>query len=409
MGLFEYLKARKQNYTYSKMMGGGMPVFSQFGQNIYASDVVQQCIHTITTEMKKLQAQHIRKVGFDVEPQVGAVQTVLENPNPLMTMADFIEKTIWLLLLNYNAFILPTFDYVNGKRRLTGLWPLQPARVDFLEDPSGKMFIRFYFANGHESEVAYEDIIHIRYRYAVNEYMGGNQFGQPDNTALLETLDLNDTLLQGVAKGLKAAYAVNGVIKYNTMFDSEKTEAAIKELEQQVRNSESGFMALDLKGEFVPFKRDIKLVDTDTLKFIESKILRHFGVSLPILTGEFTPEDLAAFYQKSLESMIVSMTQAFTKGVFTANERAHGNSIAFYPEELIFMSTDQTLEMIAQLGPSGTIYENEKRTAFGLRPLPELAGKRMMSLNWVDVDYARDYQLNEQGGVADGNANDRAR
>jgi 16S rRNA (cytidine1402-2'-O)-methyltransferase len=36
--------------------------------------------------------------------------------------------------------------------------------------------------------------------------------------------------------------------------------------------------------------------------------------------------------------------------------------------------------------------ENEKRTMFGLMPLPELEGKRYMSLNWVDADMANEYQ-----------------
>ena len=56
------------------------------------------------------------------------------------------------------------------------------------------------------------------------------------------------------------------------------------------------------------------------------------------------------------------------------------------------MSTDQTLEMVRLLGDSGSLYENEKRVAFGLRPLLELVGKRMQSLNYVDVDIAKDYQ-----------------
>ena len=57
------------------------------------------------------------------------------------------------------------------------------------------------------------------------------------------------------------------------------------------------------------------------------------------------------------------------------------------------MSTDQSIEMVRLLGDSGSLYENEKRIAFGLRPLPELAGIRMQSLNYVNVEHARDYQL----------------
>jgi hypothetical protein len=56
------------------------------------------------------------------------------------------------------------------------------------------------------------------------------------------------------------------------------------------------------------------------------------------------------------------------------------------------MSVDQTIEMVRLLGDSGGLYENEKRVAFGLRPLPELVGIRMQSLNYVDVEIATKYQ-----------------
>jgi hypothetical protein len=62
------------------------------------------------------------------------------------------------------------------------------------------------------------------------------------------------------------------------------------------------------------------------------------------------------------------------------------------------MSTDQTLEMIRLLGDSGSLYENEKRIAFGLQPLPELTGVRMMSLNYVNVEYAKEYQTQTETG-----------
>ena len=63
------------------------------------------------------------------------------------------------------------------------------------------------------------------------------------------------------------------------------------------------------------------------------------------------------------------------------------------------MTVAQTLEMIKELSPTGAMYENEKRAALGLRPLPELEGKRYMSLNWVSADRAEEYQLGNNANV----------
>ena len=93
------------------------------------------------------------------------------------------------------------------------------------------------------------------------------------------------------------------------------------------------------------------------------------------------------------------MSQAFTKKLFSEREQAFGNRIELYPKELIFMTVAQTLEMIKMLSPTGGMFENEKRTALGLRPLPELQGKRYMSLNWVNADRAEEYQLGDNANV----------
>lgn len=148
-----------------------------------------------------------------------------------------------------------------------------------------------------------------------------------------------------------------------------------------------------MKGEFIPFQNKIQLVDQPTLQFIDEKILRHFGVPLPILTGDYTKEQYEAFYQKTLEPLILSISQAFTKVLFTDREKSFGNEIMFYAKALIFMNTTQKLEMIRLLGDSGALFENEKRIMFGLQPLPELAGQRMQSLNYVNSNVADKYQL----------------
>lgn len=377
---------------YARMLNGYVPIFSQFGDDIYASDVVQQAINCIVKEMKKLTPMHERQLDSESEyvPIRGNIQSVLENPNPLMTTADFLEKIVWQLFFNYNAFVLPTWD---GQNNLTGLYPIQPTQVEFLEDSNGTLAIHLLFANQYETTVYYADVIHIRHNYSINEFMGGDKTGKPNNQALLKTLELNHVLLQGIAKGLKSSFAINGVAKYNTMLDSEKMEENIRELERRIANGESGILPMDIKGEYIPIKKDIKMVDKDTLEFIDSKILRNYGVSLPILTGDYTKEQYEAFYQKTLEPLIIALSQAFTKGIFTKREKGFHNRIMFYAKKLIFMTTDQKLEMIRLLGDSGALYENEKRAAFGLAPLPELAGKRMQSLNYVDINIANQYQL----------------
>ena len=384
---------------YAPTLNGFWPVYTQFGTNIYASDVVQQALKCIVDEVKKLNPTHVRYINSDPTPVKGSIQDVLSNPNKLMTTSEFLEKIAWLLLMNYNAFVIPTYyTWVDNKtgeerRRYESLYPINPSQVDFIEDASGRLFVKFYFWNGYTTTIPYDDVIHIKYNYSINEYMGGNELGQPDHKPLLGTLELNDKLLKGIAKAMKASYAVNGIVKYNTMLDDGKTEAALQDLERKLENNESGFLPLDIKADFTPLEHKSQLVDEATLKFIDEKILRNWGVPLAILTGDYTKEQYEAFYQKALEPLITAFTQAFTKKMLTSRERSFGNRIEFYTKDLIFMSITQKIEMINLLSPTGSLFENEKRTILGLMPLPELEGKRYMSLNWIDANNADQYQV----------------
>lgn len=395
MGLFDiFKKSKRENLKQAKMLNGFTPIFSTFGKDIYASDVVRQAVACIASEVKKLDPQHVVKKGSDITPIYDSVQAVLENPNELMTTADMLEKVVWQLFLNYNAFILPVWE----GNTLKGLYPLQPVQVDFLQDASDEYFVKLTFCNNYSSTIRYSDVIHIRYEYGVNEFMGGGVTGQPDHNALLKTLEINNTLLEGVSKAMKSSFAINGVIKYNTMLDPVKMERAVEELTNSLRNNESGFLPLDIKGEFIPFTHDPKLVDADTLKFIDEKILRNFGVSIPILTGDYSTEQYEAFYQKVLEPLIKTLSQAFTKALFSRRANfGFGNRIMFYPKDLIFLNTTQKLEYLRMLGDTGTLYENEKRTLMGLKPLPELEGVRLQSLNYVNAEIAIQYQLGLYG------------
>lgn len=400
MSLFDFIRKKPKNTTYAVNPNAWLPIYSQFGTSIYASDVVQQALSCIVSELKKLRPMHIRENGEDSAPVKGStIQAVLNNPNPLMTTSDFLEKTFWMLLLNYNAFIIPTYytwtDEKTGatKRYYKELYPIKPTQVDFLQDSSGRLFVQFYFANGTNTTYPYDDVIHLKLNYSVNEYMGGNEMGQPDHQAILKTLNLNHELLQGIAKAMKASYAVNGVIQYNTLLDDGKIANEVAKMEKLLAANESGFLPLDLKANFTPLPRVTQLVDQNTLKFVDEKILRNWGVPLAILTGDYTKEQFEAFYQKTLEPIIISASQQFTKKMLTDGERSFGNAIKLFPKNLIFMTMTQTLDMINLLSPTGALYENEKRVALGLFPLPELEGKRYMSLNWVEADKAAQYQL----------------
>ena len=63
-----------KNTKFAPTMDGFMPIYTQFGDNIYASDVVQQALKCIVDEMKKLSPTHVRYNGSDPVPVKSTIQ-----------------------------------------------------------------------------------------------------------------------------------------------------------------------------------------------------------------------------------------------------------------------------------------------------------------------------------------------
>lgn len=385
------------------LSNGIMPIYSQYGHNIFASDVVMQAVNCIISELIKLKPTHIKKIDTDISPQSSSIQNVLDYPNELMTTADFIEKVMWNYYFNSNSFIIPKFyvwkDKETGKikRHYEALYPVRPSEVDFLQDASERYFVKMHFANNVTVTFHYEDIIHLRREFSIDDFMGGNVNGQPNNRGLEKTLDLNEKLLDSIAVSLNASTKINGIVKIKTFLKDEDLKKSISDFNKLLDNNKGGLLPLDISTDYVPLDKDVKLVDQKTLDFIDSKILRNFGIPLPILTGDYTKEQYEAFYQKAIEPIVIKLSQSFTKTIFTQREKSFGNQIVFYPEELVFLNRQQAIEVIKWLGQSGTLFENEKRTILGLKPIKELEGVRMQSLNYINVNDANRYQNGDDG------------
>lgn len=381
--VFKKTPDKQLSYNYADILSGIAPLYSSgFGNDIYASDVVQHAIYSIVTELKKLDPVHVRKLVAESEyvEVLGNVQSVLENPNPLMTTSDFIEKVAWTLLLNYNAFIYPLWE----GDKLKALYPLQPTLVEFDADYGGRgeTWVRLHFANGYTGDIPYENLIHLRHKYSASEFMGGNVNGNPDFAPLLETLKLNDTLLKGLAKSLKMQTSINAVAKLKSMVNYDDQIAKVAEFEKKLEANESGILPVDISAEFIPINKSVQLLDATTLEFIDKKIFRWFGVSIAIVNGDYTAAQYEAFFQKTLEPMVKSWGQAFTKGIFSKRQtQGFHNKIVFFTRELVFMNTDQKIKLFDILVDSAACYANEMRTAFGLRPLKALEGVIATSSN----------------------------
>jgi HK97 family phage portal protein len=360
--------------------------------------VVKICIDRVASQCAKLKPRYIKtESDKTVTEKQGRLSFLLKHkPNSLMTPYDFVYKVITLLLLNDNAFVYPMFDSVNGG--VKALYPLRPVLVEAVVDTSDSMYLRFYFEDGRQFTLPYENVIHLRKYFASNDLFGGNG-SSGDHEAILKTITINENVLQGIDNAVRSSMQIKGIIKMNGMLSEvdkkKQRELFDAALSDSISTKGSSIIPIDLKSEYVPLTVDPKLIDKETLEFLQSKILDYFGVSAPIFANKYSEEDFNSFYESTIEPLAIQLSEAFSLGLLTENELMRGEEIIFFSERLQYASWNTKVTAIEKLMSLGIMTLNESRALLGLEPI-EGGNKRLQSLNFVDADKANKYQVGEE-------------
>lgn len=385
------------NETQFKFMNGFTPVFSDFGEDPYTSDVVRSAIHVIASNAAKLKPKHVRRLNADVKHVKSPVEKLLSvRPNEFMSAYDFIYKVITQRELFNNAFVYIKWDQYTGE--VKGFYPVDISNMELVE-AQGILFVKFQFPNGQKLTAPYSDFVHLRKFYNRND-----MFGESNAKALLPTLDLIHTTDEGISNAVKSSAFLRGLLKFtNSMLkpeDIKKQRDAFVSDYMDVSNN-GGIAALDAKAEYQELKNDPKMVDDKQMTTIEEKVYKYFNVNKNIVMSNYTEDQWNAFYENVLEPIAIQLSLEFTSKLFTDRAQGHGNEIIFEANRLQYASNTTKISMVRDLMPLGILSKNEGREIFNLSAI-EGGDEFVQTLNVVNAAKADEYQVGKpKGGDTD--------
>jgi len=355
--------------------------FSAFSGNAYDSDPVRSAIDAIARNGAKLTPRHIRKMpGGITIPSSAIIEDLLQlRPNPYMNAYSFFYKVITQKFLRNNAFI-----YVDRPDGLTvaGLYPVVPTGVEFLES-AGDLFVKFYFGNGAHTVLPYDDIIHLRRFYADNDLLGEQSQAFTAKLQAIQTAD------EGIAHAIETTANLKGIMKFNQMLKGDDMRAYKDKFVSDyldLNENGSGIAAMDKKP---------TIIDKAQSDYLKQAVYEYYGVNDAIITSNYNEDQWNAFYEGVLEPLALEMGTEFTSKIFSGRQRGHGNRIFFEANRLQYASNQTKVNLVKEAAPYGVLSRNEIREIFNMSPLPD--DKRFQTLNVVDDEIARDYQMTKGG------------
>lgn len=374
-------------------------LFSSYGKDIRASDIVKTAIHRVAEAVSKCD---IKSVINKENPKKTEIinddinNVLMSRVNPLCTLKDFLYKITYLTLVNKNCFIYWQYDEVKiegtpyVKRVTKGFYPIEYANIK-LYTQNGEMRIELTNpSNEIVLDMPYSDVIHIRYSYGANKYFGGDVSGGADNRDLLKNLETIHVVREAIPKALEASLSLKGILSMKSVADVDKKAITRDEFENHLFDSKYGIVATDYESDFTPVNISATDIPTNIMSFILDNILAPYGVSMPIYLGKYTDDDYTAFYQTAVEGLLLEIVQTMKVVLFTPRQLAYGHSIKYYDRIVQQLSFERRQAIAEMTKEDALLSRSERRELLGYEPDGE---PTRVSLNYIDTNIANQYQL----------------
>lgn len=379
--MFKPREKKQKTFNESVTMVGYEPNFTSFGTAVHRSDIVLSALRMKQRFFGKLDPRHIRDDGQNrIVIQDSQVARLLRHPNEYQTTFDFLSQAVFMHDIFDTCYIYADYYWTNAdEKKYTAMYILLPSgKPRVVDGEDGKLKLCFTF-DGYSDEVVfdYDEIIVWKNNHEDNQYIGGGRYGSNANGDLLDSLDAYHQIKQSIAEAVKIGCTFDGIVKVNAYAsDNDKATQIRNKFVEDLRNNKGGVGVLDNGAEYQAIQRQLKLVDSATLKEIKENVVIHTGVTVEMLMGKMSTQDKEAFYENWIEPMAVSLGQAMSKVFFSQWQTTHGDQIVLYPHKVQLMSTTEIKDIISTTIPAGVFMIDEYRDMLGYAPLPNGEGKQ---------------------------------
>ena len=374
MGVFEKIfkrpRLQRQVDGYFQMLDGYTPIFSDYDGGVYEMELTRSCIHTFANHCSKL-------LPAVSGPDSRGVKAMLDGqPNPFMTVAQFVYKVATIYDAKNTCFIVPILDEFD---RLVGYYPVNPQQTEVV-DVGGEPWLRYTFKNGKKAA------IELAKCGVVSKYLYNSDIKGEDNRALNPTLQLLSTQNQGIAEGIRNSASFRFMATVNNFSKGKDLANERKSWVKDNLGSDSGGLALfpNTYTNVQQIQSVAKIVDPEQMKIIETRVLNYFGCNERILQNQATGDDWSAYYEGKIEPFALQLALAMTCMTYSQNERTRGNNIAWSSNRLQYMTNADKLQVSSQMFDRGILSINDVMDIWGLPHVPD-GDKRYIRKEYTEI------------------------
>lgn len=345
-----------------ELINSSSSTFYAWNGKIFDSDIVRAAIRPKANAIGKLNAKHIQGYGEGMKINPSAsIREILEQPNPYMSMQDFLSKMTFQREINHNAFAYIKRD---DQGFATEVYPIPYSGVELFEK-EGMLFLRFMFRTGQYMVASYDDIIHLRKDFNDHDF-----YGESGTIALNNVMEVINTTDQGIVNAVKNSAIIKWILKFKAVLQPKDKALQVTEFVNNYLSiaNEGGAAASDPRYDLEQVKDNNYIPNAAQMEKAIQRLYSYFGVNDAIVQNKYTEDQFNAFYESELEPIAIQLSNAFTRAFFSRRERGFGNKIIFEASNLAYASMGTKLKLVLMVD-RGALSPNEWRLVMNLGPI----------------------------------------
>lgn len=364
-------------------------------ENSLSIDGVYACVNIKANAVAKMPFQMFRKNNGSKEriSNHRAVELLETRPNPMMSAFIFKHTAVVHEELWGNAYIWIEAD---NKGYPKALWLLNPALTTVYIDEDKNKIWYLTKVNNKYYKFQSEEIIHFR-SLSTDGLVGKSRIEVARET--LGNLRASNKL---IGKFFKNGTATGGVIKYAQKLGKE-SKAKIREAWQSANSgldnaAKVAILDMGLNYENIGMSfEDAQFIQLN--KFGIAKLSRIFNVPLHKLaeldraTFSNIEQQAMEFIEDSIQPIVTEWEQEVTYKLFSKAERIKGYYVKFNLASALRADSETRAKYYKELLGMGVYNINDIRQLEEKNSIGPQGDKHRISLNYVSIDIADEYQL----------------
>lgn len=359
MGLFDILfpkKKRLVEQNFWQTLTAYRAAFTTWNGELYESELVRAVIDAIARNTAKL------AVTFSGSAK-GKLKTRLKNrPNDFQSWFQFLYRTVTILEMQNNAFIVPILDEYD---ETIGIFSVLPSCCELVESRGGVLYLRYRFSNGNVGAIEFDRCgILTKFQY-------DHDFFGDSNSALKGTMSLIDLNNQGIKEAIKNSATFRFMAQYGNFASDEDLAKERSRFMKENFQDETGGLLL-----FPSTYKDIKQIDSKAftiddkqLNLIKTNVFNYFGANEDLLQNKLVGDSASAFYEGKVEPFAIQFSEVVSRMLYSPIELNTGNKLTLTANRVQFMSNNDKLNVSAQMADRGIMTINEIRDIWNLPPV----------------------------------------